>query len=313
VSVEAAESPGSVHWTDILDELDLQAVWNFPLIKLSSGNITVSQLVLAVLLVVLGIVIARLVLRLVERALAGRGVTPDAIHTLQRVLFYVVLVILVITALDVLNVPVTTLTFATGAVAIGVGFGAQNIINNLISGWILMSERPVRIGDFIEIDNSTGVVERIGNRSTRIRRVDGVHLLVPNSQMLERVVTNWTLVDDRIRTVVSVGVAYGSPVRKVEQLLHQAMSEHELVGKEPPPVVVFEDFGDNALIFQAYFWVRVKGAMEVRRIRSDLRFRIDELFAENGIVIAFPQRDLHFDSDRPLNINIRRDRQADDG
>lgn len=288
--------------------MDFTKFWNFSLIELANGNsITVSQIILAVLLLVVGVLATRFVLRLVEKAMSRRGVTPDAIHTLQRVVFYAVMVILAITALDVLNVPVTMLTFATGAVAIGVGFGAQNIINNLISGWILMSERPVRIGDFIEIDGSTGLVERIGNRSTRIRRVDGVHLLVPNSQMLERIVTNWTLVDNRIRTMVAVGVAYGSPVRQVEALIQQAISDNELIEKDPPPIVVFEDFGDNSLLFQSYFWVQVKGAMEVRRIRSDLRFRIDELFHENGIVIAFPQRDLHFDSDQPLNIRLSRD------
>ena len=295
-----------------MDELDLSEIWNFPLLKLSSGSITVSQLATAVLVLVIGILAARLALRLVERGLAGRGVTPDAIQTLQRVLFYVIVVILVITALDVMNVPVTTLTFATGAIAVGVGFGAQNIINNLISGWILMSERPVRIGDFIEIDGSVGKVERIGNRSTRIRRVDGVHMLVPNSQMLERIVTNWTLVDDRIRTMIAVGVAYGSPVREVEKLLRQAVDEHRMVESDPEPIIVFEDFGDNALLFHTYFWVRVTGAMEARRIRSDLRFRIDELFNEHGIVIAFPQRDLHFDSDRPLNIRIDRARASDE-
>jgi len=295
-----------------LDDFDFRAIWNFPLLKLSSGSITVSQLVLALLVLIGGIIAARLLLKLVDKALTGRGVKPDAIQTLQRVMFYVIVVILAITALDVMNVPVTTLTFATGAVAVGVGFGAQNIINNLISGWILMSERPVRIGDFIEIDGSVGKVERIGNRSTRIRRVDGVHMLVPNSQMLERIVTNWTLVDDLIRTTVSVGVAYGSPVREVERLLHQAVDEHRLVQSEPAPIIVFEDFGDNSLLFQVFFWVRVSGAMEARRIRSDLRFRIDELFHEHGIVIAFPQRDLHFDSDRPLNIRIDRARASDE-
>ena len=165
-------------------------------------------------------------------------------------------------------------------------------------------ERPIRIGDFIEIDNSTGVVERIGNRSTRILRVDGVHMMIPNSQLLERVVVNWTLVDKRIRTIVRVGVAYGSPVRKVAELILQAVSEEKDVMSDPAPLVVFDDFGDNALIFDVYFWAEVGGERFLRQIRSSIRFRIDELFREHDITIAFPQRDVHMNTLAPLEVRV---------
>jgi small-conductance mechanosensitive channel len=123
--------------------------------------------------------------------------------------------------------------------------------------------------------------------------VDGVHLLVPNSQMLEQTVVNWTLIDRDIRTTVRVGVAYGSPVRKVSDLIMQAVTEQPEVLEEPAPRVVFEDFGDSALIFDVYFWSDVGSEGELRMIRSAIRFRIDALFAEHGIVIPFPQRDVH--------------------
>jgi small-conductance mechanosensitive channel len=218
------------------------------------------------------------------------------------VFFYSILALLFITTLGMLNIPVTALAFISGALAIGVGFGAQAVINNLISGWILMSERPVRIGDFVEIDDHRGTVESIGNRSTRIRRIDGVHLLVPNSQMLERVVVNWTLVDRRFRTSVRVGIAYGSPVREFEKILYQTVEEHADVLRDPRPIVVFEDFGDSALIFDAYFWCEARAERELRMIRSDIRFRIDELCREHGIVIAFPQRDVHLFAKTPIEI-----------
>jgi small-conductance mechanosensitive channel len=201
-----------------------------------------------------------------------------------------------------LRIPVTALAFISGAVAIGIGFGAQNIINNLISGWILMSERPVRIGDFVEIDAHRGVVEEIGNRSTRIKRVDGVHLLVPNSQMLERVVVNWTLVDRDFRTSVRVGVVYGSPVEQVKELLLKATVAQVDTLKDPPPLVVFEDFGDNALVFDVFFWCHGGGERELRTIRSDIRFRIERYLGEAGIVIAFPQRDVHLYSKTPIEV-----------
>ena len=280
-------------------------VWNYPLISLSDGAIiTVSQIVLVLVLVTIGFLASRWIDRLVGRRLGATQMEPDAIMAIRRVLLYTLLVIIAITALGLLHVPLTAFAFVSGAVAIGVGFGAQNIINNFISGWILMSERPVRIGDFVEVGGSQGTVELIGVRSTQIRRVDGVHMLVPNSAILENTVVNWTLIDDQIRTMVRVGVAYGSPVRVVEKLIYQALDEHDGVNEDPKPSVIFDDFGDNALIFDAYFWADATGERELRRIRSDLRFRITELFAENDIVVAFPQRDVHFDMQQPLRVEM---------
>ncbi len=282
-----------------------ESVWSLTLIQLANGqSIAVSQLVLVVIILVVGYLASKFVERLIERRLQRTHVTEDAKHTLKRISFYLLIIIVLVTALSLLRIPLTAFAFVSGAVAIGVGFGAQNIINNFISGWILMFERPVRIKDFIELDEHKGVVEMIGNRSTRIRRTDGVHILVPNSQLLERKVVNWTLVDLDIRSLVRVGVAYGSPTRLVEKLIRQAVDEAPEIRQDPAPLVLFEDFGDSALIFDVYFWAELRGEKDQRILRSEVRYRIDELFRENGIVIAFPQRDLHFDSDAPLNIRM---------
>ena len=206
-----------------------------------------------------------------------------------------------ITALDLLGIPLAAFAFITGAIAIGVGFGAQNIINNFISGWILMWERPIKIGDFLEVGDARGTVESINTRSTRIRRIDGVHMLIPNSYLLENIVVNWTLVDRLTRTQVRVGVCYGSPVKRVAELLEQAVTEQEEVLTEPEPRVIFEDFGDNALVFDAYFWVNATADRDLRVTRSNVRFRIEALLAENDIVIAFPQRDVHLDGAITIN------------
>jgi small-conductance mechanosensitive channel len=285
--------------------------WTYPLITLSSGaTIGVDQIVLVAILVIVGFVVSRWAERALGRRLKRAQLQPDAVLALRRVLFYLLIALIVVTALGLLRVPLTAFAFVSGAVAIGVGFGAQNIINNFISGWILMSERPVRIGDFIEIEGSHGVVEVIGNRSTRIRRVDGVHMLVPNSTMLEKTVINWTLIDKQVRSTLRVGVAYGSPVRKVEELMYQALREHASIKVEPAPKVYFEDFGDSSLVFDAFFWSDVHGERELRMIRSDLRFRIDALFAEHSITIAFPQRDVHLDSLSPVQIELVRSESA---
>ena len=285
---------------------DFEKFWNYPLLTLSTGlQITVSQVILTVGFVIIGLVLTWYLQRLLGRQLTKAKVEPNVVQTIQRVFFYGLLALLFITTLGMLRIPITALAFISGAVAIGIGFGAQAIINNLISGWILMSERPVRIGDFVELDEHRGVVESIGNRSTRIKRTDGVHLLVPNSQMLERVVVNWTLVDRNFRTSVRVGVAYGSSVRQVEKLLLQAATEQPDTLKAPPPIVVFEDFGDNALLFEVFFWCVGGGERELRLIRSDVRFRIESLLGENDIVVAFPQRDIHLFAKTPIEVVTR--------
>ena len=268
-----------------------------PLISFSDQTITLGQVLLVPGLLLLGFFLLRWSGRMISSRLTARSVNPDVIQLVSRAFYVIGLTVLSITALDLLNVPLTAFAFVSGAVAIGVGFGAQNIINNFISGWILMWERPIRIGDFLEIGETRGTVEAINTRSTRIRRVDGVHLLVPNSHLLENSVVNWTLVDRLARSVIRVGVAYGSPVERVAALIEQAAVEHEAVLPEPRPAVYFEDFGDNALIFELYYWINATAERDLRRIRSDLRFRISKMFTEEDIVIAFPQRDVHIDGE----------------
>lgn len=282
-----------------------ETIWRYPLVNLNDGDsIFVSQIVLVLFVLLLGYIAGKVADRLITRRLGATDVGPDAVSAIRRIVYYSILLVVLMTALSLLRIPLTAFAFISGAVAIGVGFGAQNIINNFISGWILMLERPIRIGDFVEVDGAHGVIEKVGNRSTRIRRTDGVHILVPNSQLLEQKVVNWTLVDRDIRNTVRVGVAYGSPVRRVAELIRQAIDENESCKTEPAPVVIFEDFGDNALIFDAYFWSEVFSEKELRLIRSELRFRIEELFNEAGIVIAFPQRDVHLDSARPIEVRL---------
>ena len=284
---------------------EFRSAWNTELLAMSGDqSITIGDIVSILLLLVVGYFASRFVGYLLGKRLASTTIRPDVIHILKRVTIIAILVLVVLTALSLLGIPITAFAFATGALAIGVGFGAQNIINNFISGWILMAERPIRIADFIEMDGAYGTVEQIGNRSTRIRRTDGVHMLVPNSHLLERTVINWTLIDREIRTTVRVGVEYGSPVKKVAELMLEAVKGQSEVKSNPAPSVVFEDFGDNALIFDAYFWCDVGGERQLRDIRSEIRFRLTDRFDENGIVVAFPQRDVHLDAGSPLEIRV---------
>lgn len=270
---------------------------NKPAFEFMSREFTVGMLILVPVLFLIAIWLLKVVSRIIPKLLIKNGATPDAVQFINRVVQILVLVVVVITTLDILEVPLTAFAFVSGAVAIGVGFGAQTIINNFISGWILMWERPIRIGDTLEVNDTRGRVEAINTRSTRIRRVDGVHMLVPNSQLLENTVINWNLVNTETRTSVKVGVAYGSSVRDVERLIYEAVDKLEGVLTSPAPVVMFDDFGDNALNFEVYYWLNASSEMERRKSRSDCRFLISDAFEKAGIVIAFPQRDIHIDGE----------------
>lgn len=275
--------------------MEIRQFVDFTLVSVGGHEITVGQLIFIPAVFLCGYLLLGWLVRITTAQMQRSEMDANIIQVVRRALYIFGLIILIITVLDLMNVPLTAFAFVSGAVAIGLGFGAQNIINNFISGWILIWERPIRINDYIELGETSGSVEEINTRSTRIRRVDGVHLLIPNSKLLEETVVNWTLVDKLLRCIVRVGVAYGSEVEKVKSLLEKAVIDHELVLSEPAPQIIFEDFGDSSLVFDAYFWVHSVGEKSSRQIRSDIRFSIDKLFRENDIVIAFPQRDIHLD------------------
>ena len=154
----------------------------------------------------------------------------------------------------------------------------------------------------IEMEGNFAIVEEIGTRCTRIRTAANVHILVPNSSFLEKSITNWTLSDQLIRSNVTVGVAYGSPLREVKRLLIKAVSTHNKIILKPEPFVLFNDFGDNSLVFNVYFWITMDHIMDRRTIESDVRFIIDDLFRQANIIIAFPQRDVHLDITKPIEF-----------
>lgn len=278
-----------MNWEKISEILGIQVL------TISGQAIALGSILLIPVYLFVGYLLTRWLVALVTKRMSANNSDPNVIHLLQRVCYVIAITIIAITTLDIINVPITAFAFLSGAIAIGFGFGAQNIINNFISGWILMWERPIRIGDFLEVENAKGVVEQINTRSTRIRRVDGVHLLIPNSKLLENTVVNWTLVDRLVRTSIRVGVAYGSSAKQVAQLILLATNEQEAVLDDPKPSVTFEDFGDNALIFEVTFWINSTFEGGLRVMRSDIRFRLDELFEEHQIVVAYPQRDIHMD------------------
>jgi small-conductance mechanosensitive channel len=283
----------------------VMGVWQFELMIVDEQSVTVGKIFLALFLLIFGIILAGHFTRVFQRHVLSRTrLSESALAISEKLLYYLTLGIVVLVSMQVVSIPLTAFAFLGGALAIGVGFGGQKIISNFISGFILMAEQPVKVGDLIQMEDVVGKIEEIGARSTRVRTFANIHVLVPNSYFLENNIINWTHSDKIIRGEVSLGVACGSPTKEVRKILMLAVREHEEALDHPKPYVFFNDFGDNSLIFTVYFWIMVQLINDKKRIESDLRFIIDDMFREAGIVIAFPQRDVHLDTSVPLKLEM---------
>jgi small-conductance mechanosensitive channel len=288
----------------------VKSCWQYELTSIDDQPITVGKVLIGLVLILTGYFLSRRISRWLGRRVLPRfGMNEGVSSALQTIAFYLLLAGFGYFTLELLHIPVTIFTFLGGAIAIGVGFGSQNVLNNFISGLILLAERPIRVGDLVEIDGLQGNVEEIGARSTRVKTGSNVEIIVPNSKFLENNVTNWTLSDTRVRTSVCVGVAYGSPTREVARLLRQAVDANPHVLRQPEPMVLFQSFGDNTLNFEVFFWICVRRTNRLN-MESDIRFAIDDSLRAADITIAFPQRDIHVDTTRPLEIRLQSADQA---
>lgn len=287
------------------------AFWNITLWSGDGFDITVSKLVFAVFLFLAAFFLSGRLTDFLGRTLLIRfGMDTTAMMASRKILFFILMGSFILAALDLVGIPLTAFAFLGGALAIGIGFGAQNIFNNLISGFILMFSEPMRVDDTIEIDGLFATVQEIGTRSTRVKTFDNIDVLMPNSYFLNNKIVNWTLTDQKIRLRINVGVAYGSDARKVEELLLLAANDHTRVLRNPEPFVIFREFGPSALEFTLFFWIDMTNASTLK-VSSDLRYRLTSLFEKNGIRIAFPQMDVHLDTRSPVDLRMNRPRSGD--
>ena len=227
------------------------------------------------------------------RILAQSGLESGLQHSMTSITVYLLWGIGVLVALHAFGLSSTSLTVAFGALGIGLGFGLQNIFNNFISGIILLFERPIQVGDSVEINGIWSEVKKIRFRSTVVQTFDNASLIIPNSEFISSQVTNWSFRDLTLRIKITVGVAYGSDIELVRSRLLEIAGRTEKVLAYPRPDVLFSDFGDSALIFVLRVWTDVDNMLKVG---TAIRFEIDRVFREHNIEIAFPQRDIHIRS-----------------
>lgn len=280
--------------------------WSYSLFQVDKNPITVGSIILGIVLSIGGYLLIRFfVFQFDKRILSRFDIDIPHRYTIKLFLSYFLIFILFLFTLYFMKVPLTVFTVVGGALALGIGFGSRNIINNLICGILIVTEHPIRVGDLIEVNDLIGIVESVGFRATAIRSLDNTHILVPNSIILEHSILNWTLSDKVIRSKIEVSVSYSSPVDKVRDLLLKAAQNHGSVltyNKNQIPIVFFKDFGSSGLIFELNYWIAMERPFDLKRVASELRFDIQKRFKAEGIVIPFTQRDIHVKE--PIKVEL---------
>jgi potassium efflux system protein len=267
--------------------------------------ITLADLLLAVALGLLAAAAAKNLPAVLEIAILQRvSLESGTRYAVKALTQYTIVVVGIIVVFNTIGGSWSQIQWLVAALSVGLGFGLQEIVANFVSGIIILFERPIRVGDIVTVGDTTGIVSRMHIRATTITNWDKQELLVPNKEFITGRLLNWSLSDQMNRIVITIGIAYGSDVEKALELMAEAADEHERVLKDPKPIVTFEGFGDNALTLLLRCYL---DSLEFRLATiSELHQAINGKFNQAGIVIAFPQRDLHLDASRPLDIRIHR-------
>ena len=282
-----------------------------PLYKTGGEWIRLKGLVTALIILVAGSWLSAVTGRLLKSAMMRFKSLPEhiAIAFSKIVVYFLVFFVILATVL-VAGMPFSIVSVMGAMILIGASLGAKSTIYDYLSGLVLAIEQPIRIHDCIELGDQAGFVDEIRGRYTRVRRFDGIDVLVPNSKFLEEEVVNWTLSDARIRGEFKIGVRYSSDVDETMDILIACMEDNEEVLPEPSPSVLFWEFGDSSLIFRMFFWIEAENPLEVWSVESKLRRESFNRLKEAGIAVAFPQRDVHLDSSAPVKVVID---SSDDG
>ncbi|MBL6958791.1 MAG: mechanosensitive ion channel family protein, partial [Rhodospirillales bacterium] len=261
-------------------------------VSIGSYTFSLTDLLLAVLIFVIVIIVTRAVQWVLEeRVLPQTRLDIGVRHSLKRSIGYVGLVIALFMAVSTLGIDLSNVAIVAGALSVGIGFGLQSLVNNFVSGLILLIERPIKVGDWIVVGAQEGYVKRINVRATEITTFQQASVIIPNAEFLTNSVTNWTHKNVQGRVEVQVGVAYGTDAEKVSDILIDCAKEHPEVLTYPEPTALFMDFADSSLLFELRAFV--KEIDRRRRIASDLRFAINAAFIREGVEIPFPQRVVH--------------------
>jgi small-conductance mechanosensitive channel len=286
----------------------MESVLEYRLFRVGGAPVTVGSLIAFIAIIAVSFLVSRLIQRLVVNRLLPQRLTVGVRYALGRFLGYFVLLLGAFIALETVGISVGALAAFFAALGVGIGFGLQDIAKNFVSGLILLIERPIQVGDRIDIGEISGDVVEIRTRATVVRTNDDVHLIIPNSKFISDTVTNRSFGGPRVRYRVSVGVAYGTDPRRAEAALLEAAKRTEGVLDSPPAAVRFRGFGESALNFELQCWTSTM-LHRPGVFKSTLNFAIHDSLKAAGIEIPFPQRDLRIRSADGLESLIARPRE----
>ena len=230
-----------------------------------------------------------------RRLQRSSNLTPSVRVLVQKTIRVILYAAAFMLALSSIGIDLSAFAFLGGAVGVGIGFGLQTIVSNFISGIIIILDKSIKPGDVIEIGEVFGTVRTLNTRFVSVVTLAGKEYLIPNESFITNEVINWSYSDDLVRLDTTVGVGYDSDLKKVQELILQAMNDHERIIRDPDPVCLLKEFGDNTVDFELRFWIK-DPAKGIANIRSEVLMDVWDLLAENDVNIAFPQRDLHFES-----------------
>lgn len=280
----------------------IQSVWYTVAFSSGGHDITLGSIIMLSSTFIAVIVVLSILRRVVlKRVIRKFNLEQGALYSLSIIFQYVIGLLAFVVILHASGIDLSTLTVVFGAFSVGIGFGLQNIVNNLVSGVVILIERPIKVGDRIEVGDLEGDIVSISLRATTVMTNEGIAVIVPNAQFMTNQVVNRSLQDRKIRFKIPVGVAYASDPDEVKSVLLQAAATHPGVLTTPEPMVIFEKFGDSSLNF--FLWVWTEDFINRPNIfRSELNFAIHKALKNGGITVAFPQRDLHLGGEA---VNIR--------
>ncbi len=284
--------------------VEINTAMNYTIAGSGERAITLWRVFAALLALVATVVISRFARSVLTTRVypAYEALDLGARAALNTVLHYILIVLGVYVAMQFVFIDLSALTVVLGTLGLGLGLGLQPLFINFISGLMIFGERHIKVGDIVEVGDKIGEVTEISMRGTKIRTFDNIHVVIPNGDFITSQVVNWSLQDRRIRGQLDIGVAYGSDVKLVYDLLLKIADEHPLVMKDPAPIVWFTEFGDNALTFRLL--VHFEDIYHRMSSLTEIRFEIDRIFAEHGINIPFPQRTISMIHDKPLQVEL---------
>lgn len=272
------------------------------LLTINRTPITPASLIIFTLIILAALVVTRIFTRLVFDRILKRFHLKDGIrYTLRRLTEYTLHLVGIIIAFQFVGIDLSGLAVIFGLLSVGIGFGLQNVTANFVAGLVLLFERPIKVGDRITVGDVEGDVEEISMRATRIRTLNNISIIVPNSQFTSSNIVNWSYGDLRVRLEIDVGVSYGSDLELVLKSLKDIALENPKVLRDPEPDVLLRELGDSSWNMRLRLWI--DNPHGHHQIRSDINCGIVRIFRERGIEIPFPQRDIHVRSPLPIPLS----------